>query len=159
VRHFPTIIHPRSSIIIFFLLLAGCNDRALQQRAEQIRELSDKEDRAYAAEALGHIQRRYWTLRDHAWYGKLPDGVIVRLDAPHATAAPLPSRAFYTGWHLQLTVSSEDWRTIPPSPHLHPFRAVYAITRHSATAWDIRLTDGTFTAPLQRADAARLSTP
>jgi hypothetical protein len=138
------------------LLLAGCNDRALQQRADQIRQLSDREDRAYASEAFQHVRRTYWTLRDGAWLGKLPDGAIVRLDSPRAIAAPLPSSAFYSGWHLQLTIFSDDWRTYPDSPHQQPFQTVYAITRHSATSWNIRVSEGSVTSPLRGEDAARL---
>jgi len=121
-----------------------------------MRQFSNKEDRAYTAEALRQIQHTYWTLRDHAWMGKLADGTIVRLDAPHATAAPLPSRAFYSGWHLQLTISSEEWRTYPASTHEEPFQAVYAITRRSATNWDIEVSSGPATTPLQREDVVRI---
>jgi hypothetical protein len=136
--------------------LTGCDDHALQQRAEEIRELSNKQDRAYINEAYLHVQRSYWTLRNHAWLGKLPDGNIVRLQSPHVTAAPLPGSAFYRGWHLQLTISSEDWRAYPAADHGEPFTVVYAITRHSATSWDIRVSAGTVTAPLRREDAVRL---
>jgi hypothetical protein len=139
-------------LLAFSLLLAGCDDRSLRERTEQIRQFSDKEDRAYASEAFHHIQRTYWTLRDHAWLGKLPDGTIIRLDGPHATAAPLPSRAFYSGWHLQLTISSEDWRTYPAGSQNGSFEAVYAITRRSATNWDIEVSKGPVTSPLQRED-------
>lgn len=137
-------------------LLTGCNDRSLRQRVEEIRQLSNKEDRAYSAEALSHIERKYWSVHEHQWFGKLPDGRIVRLKSPHATAAPLPSSAFYSGWHLQLTLSSDDWRTWPAGPHEEPLMVVYAITRHSATSWDIRVTDGPVTLPLHPEDAARL---
>jgi hypothetical protein len=139
------------------LLVCGCDDRGIRQRAEQIKELSDKEDHAYSDQALAQIKRRYWTLYDHAWFGKLPNGAIVRLASPHVTAAPLPSRAFYSGWHLQLTVTSQEWSTDPSAPHRAPFETVYAITRHSATNWDIRVTDGYITAPLHREDAPRLA--
>jgi hypothetical protein len=144
------------SIFPLLLLLCGCDDHALQQRTDEIRRLSDKEDRAYTAEALAHIERQYWTLRDHAWIGKLSDGTLIRLDSPHAAAAPLPSSAFYTGWHLQLTISSQDWRSYPASPAVAPFQVVYAITRHSATAWDIRVSEGSVTSPLLREDLPRL---
>ena len=143
-------------ILAFSLLLAACDDRGLRQRAEQIRQLSDKEDRDYASEALHQIKRTYWTARDNAWLGKLPDGAIVRLDGPRAAAAPLPSRAFYSGWHLQLTLSSDDWRTFPDAPHGPSFQVVYAITRHSATSWEIRVTSGPITSPLHREDILRL---
>ena len=138
------------------LLLAGCDNRALQQRVDQIRQFTSKQDRAFTAEALGQIQRKYWTLRDRSWFGKLPDGTIVRLQSPHGATAPLSSNAFYRGWHLQLTISSQDWRTYPPAPREEPFEAVYAITRYSATSWDIRVTEGPVTSPLHREDAARL---
>jgi len=143
-------------LIALPVLLFGCKDRALELRTEQIRKISDQENRAYTAEAIIHIRRKYWTLRDNAWFGKLPDGVIVRIGSPRATAAPLPSRAFYSGWHLQLTISSADCRTYPGGPRQDPFNAVYAITRHSTTSWDIRVTDGSVTSPLQREDLARL---
>jgi hypothetical protein len=138
------------------LLLAGCDQRSLRQRADELRQISDKEDRVYAAEALRHIQRTYWTLRGHKWLGKLPDGAIVLLESPHATAAPLPSRAFYSGWHLQLTISSQDWRTYPPSDNSQPFEVVYAITRHTSANWNIEVSNGPETAPLHREDALRL---
>ena len=145
-----------SLLVLPLLLVAGCKDRALQQRADEIRRISDQENRVYTAEALSHIRRKYWTPRDNCWLGKLPDGTIVSIQSPHAAAAPLMSRAFYSGWHLQLTVLSADWRTYPPAPHQQPFEVVYAITRHSATSWDIRVTDGALTSPLHREDAARL---
>jgi len=146
----------KSALICEFLLLPACKDRALQERAEQIRQYSDQEDHRYTVEAVHQIERQFWTLRDHAWIGKLPDGTLVRLDAPHATTAPLPSRDFYTGWHLQLTISSEDWRTYPASEHAEPFEAVYAITRHGPAKWDIDVTSGPTTVPLDREDAIRL---
>ncbi len=106
----------------------------------------------YTEQALRQIEKTFWTQRDHAWMGKLPDGSIVRLDGPHATAAPLPSRAFYSGWHLQLTITSDDWRTYPASPHDKPFSAVYAITRHGVDSWAIDVTVGPATTPLHRED-------
>ena len=155
-RPFCSFRNPHSAFpLLLAILLCGCN-HALEQRANEIRQLSDREDRAYTTEALNQVQRKYWTLRDRAWVGKLPDGTLVRLQSPHAAAAPLPSNAFYSGWHLQLTLSSDDWRTYPAGSHEEPFQAVYAITRHSATTWDIRVTQGPVTAPLQREDAARL---
>jgi hypothetical protein len=143
-------------LLSLFVILAGCDDRAVQQRADQIRKLSDHEDRAYTAEAVSHIERKYWTVRGHTWYGKLQDGNILRLQAPRATAAPLPSQAFYSGWHLQLTISAQEWGTLPPSEREGTFEVVYAITRHSATAWDIRVSDGPVTSPLHHEDAGRL---
>jgi hypothetical protein len=142
----------RWPLLLIPLLLTACKDRALEERTEQIREYSDKEDRVNSAEAIHQIEHQFWTLRDHAWYGKLPDGAIIRLDTPHATAAPLPSRAFYSGWHLQLTISSDTWRTYPPSTPDHPFRAVYAITRHGPTNWQIDVTAGPTTTRLHRED-------
>ncbi len=146
---------PRWLVILALALpVTGCRDRSLEQRTEQIRELSDREDRAYAEEALDHIRHNYWTLRDGGWDGKLQDGTIIRLESPHATAAPLLSREGYRGWHLQLTITSDDWRTYPPATHTGPFETVYAITRYSATSWDIRVTQGDVTSPLRRGDLA-----
>ena len=148
---------PQSAILLFLpLLLTGCNDRSLKQRTEEIREFSNREDRAYIAAALDHVRRNYWSVRDHSWYGRLPDGTIVRIDAPHVTPAPLPSTTFYRGWHLQLTVSAAAWRTYPPASHKEPFAVVYAITRHNATNWEIRVSQGSVTTPLRREDAAQL---
>jgi hypothetical protein len=139
------------------LLLPGCDQRSLRQQADEIRQFSDKEDRIYSAEALRQIRHNYWTLHNGAWLGKTADGTIVRLDAPQAAPAPLPSRAFYTGWHLQLTISSADWRTWPPSANDQPFQAVYAITRHSSTNWEIQVTSGPETTPASPADIGNLS--
>jgi hypothetical protein len=144
------------TLLVLALLLTSCKDRALQQRAEQIREFSNKEDRAYITEAFNHIEHNYWSVRGRSWFGKLPDGTIVRLESPHPTIAPLPSAAFYLGWHLQLTLSADNWSTYPPTPHTRSFAVVYAITRHSATSWDIRVSNGAITAPPHREDAVRL---
>ena len=143
-------------LLALFVFLSGCDDRALQQRAEQIRELSEKQDRAYRAEALNQVLRDYWTLRDGSWYGKLPDGTIVELKSRHATPAVLPLVAPSRGWHLQLTISSDDWRTYPESRHEEHFAVVYAITRQNATSWYIRVIDGRVTSPLQREDVPKL---
>jgi len=121
-----------------------------------MRKFSDHEDRAYAAEALERIRQTFWTPRNQSWFGKSQDGEIIRLDAPRAIPAPLPSRLGIRGWHLQLTVTSDVWRTYPGEPRQEPFVTVYAITRYSATSWDIRVTDGAITAPLQHADAERI---
>jgi hypothetical protein len=145
-----------SSLLLLLLLLPACKDRALQERADQIRQYSDQEDRIYTTQAIHQIEHQFWTLRDHIWMGKLPDGTLVRLDSPRAVAAPLPSRAFYSGWHLQLTVSSDDWRTDPPSEHSQPFQAVYAITRRGPTNWDIQVTTGPATTPLHREEILTL---
>jgi len=144
------------SLITLVLLLGGCDQRSLRQRTEAIRQFSAKEDRAYTVEAVHQVQHIYWTLRDHAWLGKLPDGSIVRLNAPEATTAPLPSRAFYSGWHLQLTISSTDWRSDPATPADQPFSVVYAITRRGLNNWNIEVSQGPVTEPLHRDDALRL---
>ncbi len=145
----------RLLILALIWPVAGC-DRALKERVEQVREFSAKEDRLYSEQALHEILREFWTLRDHAWLGKLPDGTIVRLDTPHATMAPLPSRAFYSGWHLQLTVTSEDWRTYPAAPHEGAYEAVYDITRHNASSWEIDVANGPATAPLHKEDVVAM---
>jgi hypothetical protein len=116
----------RWPLLLIPLLLTACKDRALEERTEQIREYSDKEDRVNSAEAIHQIEHQFWTL--------------------------LPSRAFYSGWHLQLTISSDTWRTYPPSTPDHPFRAVYAITRHGPTNWQIDVTAGPTTTRLHRED-------
>lgn len=141
-------------ILIAAFALTGCKDRALEQRTEEIRALSNREDIIYRKEALERIEHQYWTLHDGAWLGKRQDGSIVRLESPQISLAPLPSRAFYRGWHLQMTVSSDDWRTYPPASHEGSFAVVYAITRESITSWDIRVAQGDITAPLRREDAA-----
>jgi hypothetical protein len=142
--------------LTLFLLLAGCDHKSLQQQVDAVRAYSEHEDRVYSEQALHQIEKTYWTQRDGAWMGRLPDGSIIRLNAPHAAAAPLPSRAFYSGWHLQLTITSEDWRTYPASPHSQPFSVVYAITRHNVSNWSIDVTSGPTTAPLRREDVALL---
>ncbi|HEX4086088.1 MAG TPA: hypothetical protein VHY22_14330 [Chthoniobacteraceae bacterium] len=142
----------RHAAFLFLILLAGCDDR-VRQRTEQIRELSAREDRTYMAEAVDRVRHTYWTTRDHSWLGKLPDGSIVRLDAPRAIPAPLLSRLGMRGWQLQLTIASDTWRTYPNEPHHGPFVTVYAITRYSATNWYIRVTQGNVTVPLQHSDA------
>lgn len=142
-------------VLIFTLLLAGC-DKGLKQRTEEVKEFSKREDRMFTAQALAQVKRRYWTVDNRAWYGKQGDGTIIRLNDPHVRLEPLPSRAFYRGWHLQMTIESEDWRTYPSGVHGHVFAAVYAMTRHSATAWDIRVTNGLETAPLRHEDGVRV---
>jgi len=142
--------------MLLALLLAGCDNKTLRKQVAEMRQFSAKEDRTYTAEALEQIKRTYWTMRDHAWMGRMPDGTIVRLDAPHAAAAPLPSRAFYSGWHLQLTITSEDWRTYPAGRHEQPFQVVYAITRRGLANWEIDVSSGPLTAPLHREDVAQL---
>ena len=138
------------------MLLAGCKDRALEERVEQVREFSEREDHLYTQQAVHEVEREYWTLRDGAWLGKTDDGTIVRLEHPKAATAPLPSRAFYSGWHLQLTITSDDWRTYPPSDTSQPFEATYAITRHSSTSWDIDMANGIVTVPLTKDEVKNL---
>jgi hypothetical protein len=149
---------PRLPILLIPLLLAGCDHKSLRQQVELERQFSAREDRMYSEQAVREVEKTYWTRRDHGWLGKLPDGSIVRLESFHATAAPLPSRAFYSGWHLQLTITSDDWRTYPASSsNSQPFQAVYAITRHGVDNWKIDVTSGPATAPLQREDVALIS--
>jgi len=138
------------------LLLAACKDRALEERVQQVKAFSDREDHLYTQQAVHEIEREYWTLRDGAWMGKADDGRIVRLEHPKAATAPLPSRAFYSGWHLQLTIASDDWRTYPPSDNSQPFEATYAITRHSANNWQIDMANGVVTVPLKKEDVVTL---
>jgi hypothetical protein len=134
------------------LLLAGCKDRELEERTKQVKAFSDREDHLYTQQAVHEIEKQYWTLRDGVWLGKTDDGTIVRLEHPKAQTAPLPSRSFYSGWHLQLTITSDDWRTYPPSDTSQPFEATYAVTRHSATNWQIDMGNGIVTVPLKKAD-------
>jgi hypothetical protein len=125
-------------------------------RTEQIRQYSAQEDHVYSDQAVREIERQFWTLRDGAWLGKMDDGTIVRLETPHITKQPLPSKTFYVGWHLQLTLTSDTWRTYPPSQQDGPFEAVYAITRRNDTNWNIEVTQGSETNPLNRDDALKV---
>ena len=143
-------------LLLVIGMLAGCNDKALKQRTEEIRIFSDREDRVFRAEALAQIEHRYWTVHDHVWYGRLQDGRIYAVRNPRAIPAPLPSRALYHGWHLQLTIVSDSWRTYPATEVKGGFAAIYEMTRYNATSWDIRVVGALPTAPLRHDDALRV---
>ena len=53
-------------------------------------------------------------------------------------------------------LTAEDWRTYPQAPHGQAFTVVYAITRHNARSWDIRVSEGQVTTPLRGEDAVRV---
>ena len=145
-------------LLLIPLLLAGCDHQSLHQQVEVVRQFSEREDRLYSEQAVHQIEKTYWTQRDHAWMGRLADGSIVRLESFHVAAAPLPSRAAYSGSHLQLTITSDNWRTYPATrPNSQPFQAVYAITRHGVDSWNIDVTSGPTTAPLRRQDLGILN--
>ena len=107
------------------LLLGGCDARVVRQRAEQIRAGNERVDREQIARAMREV-RKAWAIEGAEWFGRLPDGALLRLEAPEVAAVPLrPGAAFYTGWAGEVTLTAAHWEGRPTQAFATPLEVRY----------------------------------
>jgi hypothetical protein len=142
----------RFVLLAAFAALCGCDPGAgVQHRVEEIQRDNAALDRRFSIRAAQLVRAR-WLVEGSAWYGKMDDGAVVRLDSPTLEVTPIHvGRPFYTGWAGDVTVSSGIWKS---RPETRP-RAVFSV-RYRATFKDLKTPEiETAEGPkMQRATAA-----
>jgi hypothetical protein len=124
------------------LLLAGCDNAAVRQRTEDIQRYNDAMDRKFSTRAAQLVRRR-WVVEGDSWYGKMPDGGVVRIDAPVVQAEALHvGKPFYTGWAGDVSVSAVKWETRPTTNHRAVFHVKYRVTFKELKEGKIEVIDG-----------------
>lgn len=108
------------------LAVLGCDSRSvLQQRKDQIVQKNEALDRKCSAIAMKAIRER-WIIDGGTWYGRLPDGSILRLESPEPKVESVhEGRPFYSGWAGTISLTAARWKTSRPVTHTGPFVISY----------------------------------
>lgn len=128
--------------ILAATLLGACERNVIEQRAQMIRERNEKVDRTFSARALHEVRRR-WLIEGDSWFGKLPDGTLVRLDSPTVTAQPEHSgKPFYSGWACEVRLSAVWFKAQPPRDFGRTFAMSYRVYFRDMKRCEIGVTAG-----------------
>ncbi len=125
------------------ILFSGCDPGAgVKQRTEEIQRENAALDRKFSSRAA-QLVRAKWLVDGSAWYGKMPDGAVVRLDSPNVEVKPLHfGRPFYTGWAGDVIVSSAIWQSRPATRPRAVFSVHYRATFKDLKTPEIEIAEG-----------------
>jgi hypothetical protein len=139
----------RPALIVFILIfLAGCDRSVVQERADAIRERNARLDHVSKIRVMREV-RKHWVIIGDAWFGRLADGSMLRLDSPVVTVAPVKAgKPFCCNWLGDVTITANRWQSHPVSPSPGPFVMKYQAIMESAENYVLTsITGGGVTPP------------
>lgn len=135
-----------AALIVFSL--AGCDRNAVRERVETIREHNAKLDQVSKIRVTQEV-RKHWFIDGDTWFGKLPDGSLIRLDSPVVTVLPVKAgKAFCCNWLGEATVTANRWQSHPASSSPEPFVLKYQALLESASHYTLTVSAGEDVTPL-----------
>lgn len=134
--------HTALAALLLGACLAGCDSPVVRQRAEDIKRHNDALDRKCSTRAAREVRKR-WLIEGDFWYGKLPDGTVLKLQAPVFAVEPHhQGKPFYTGWAGDVVLSAVRWETRPPSNNRPVFSIRYRATFKDLEHCTLEIMDG-----------------
>ena len=119
------------------MLLSGCDPGEMRRRVEEIRKRNAANERACIPLAVRHVRER-WLIRDGNWFGKLPDGSLVRLDSPEVTVNTVKKgRPYCCRWMGEIAIFARVWRTDPATESTPPFSMTYTVVVQDSSHIDV----------------------
>ncbi len=123
--------------------LGGCDPGvAVKKRMDDIKRENDRLDQKFSTRAAQLVRAR-WVVDGSAWYGKMEEGAVVRLESPVVEVKPLHvGRPFYTGWAGEVTVSSATWKSRPETRKRAVFSVKYRAIFKDLKTPEIEIAEG-----------------
>jgi hypothetical protein len=124
------------------MMFGSCKKSVVEQRAEDIRKHNAMLDRESRIGAVQEV-RKYWTANGGAWFGKLADGSLVRLETPVVTVDPVKAgNSFCSSWLGEVTITANRWHSIPAAANSKPFVMKYRAVLENAGHYRLIVTMG-----------------
>lgn len=137
-------------------LSAGCDQNPVEQRATAIRERNARLDEVSRVRVMQEVRKR-WLVSGDAWFGKLPDGSVLRLDSPVVTVAPVKAgKSFCCNWLGELSIVANRWQRLPASDFPGPFVMKYRASLESTGRYTLTATAGEEVTPPTAKEIAAL---
>ena len=145
--------------LVLLVLLGSCNRNAVAERAEEIRARNAKLDQVSKAQVYKEL-RTHWSVRGGAWFGKLPDGSVLRLDAPTVTVTPITDgKPFCCTWMGEVTLQANHWEHRPAPTPLRPFAMKYLALLETGGHYGVAAADGKEIVPANENEIGAFSKP
>jgi hypothetical protein len=142
-------------VSIFGAMLGAC-DRAVEQRTQAIREQNVLLDRSAKFGVMKEVRKR-WTIAGDAWFGKFPDGSVIRLDSPTVSISSVKAgKPFCCNWLGEVTIIAKHFERKPTSPAPGPFVMKYDAVMESPGRYSITSHAGPEVAPAGAKEIALL---
>lgn len=125
------------ALLVSACILCACDDADFERRKQIIRERAAQLDQESTIIARREVRER-WAIEDDHWYGKLPNGKVLRLDSPtlESRTTPHTNNAFIR-WTGEITLTAERWKTLPPSDNSLPFALKYGVKMQDSKRLEI----------------------
>ncbi len=138
-------------------VLFGFNRNEIEQRAAEIRSRNAQNERA-SLPIAARKARENWLVRGNDWFGKMPDGSLVRLESPEVSAEPLKiGRPYCCRWYGEISITADRWQTSPPSETKEPFSTTYRVLVQDAKRIEMATESGPEITPPNAAEIAVFS--
>ncbi len=118
------------------------NRNEIEKRAEEIRRLNAQNARASVPIAVRKA-REHWLVRDGNWFGKMPDGSLVRLETPAVKATALKEgRPYCCRWFGEISIKADRWQNSTALESKEPFAMTYTIVVQDSKKIEVLETSG-----------------
>jgi hypothetical protein len=144
--------------LIAGMLLRAC-DKSVEQRADAIRTRNAKLDQVSKARVMKEMQK-HWVVRDGAWYGKLADGTLLRLESPKVTIEPVKEgKPFCCNWMGEASIQADHWERLPTRAGAAPFIVNYRALLEGEGHYSITAMAGPEVSPPDEKEMAAFALP
>jgi len=139
------------------VLYLGFNRNEIERRAEEIRRRNALTARASVPIAARKV-RENWLVQDRDWFGRLPDGSLVRLESPEVKAEPLKAgRPYCCRWYGEISIKADRWQAFPPRETTEPFSMTYTVLVQDSKCIEATATAGSEITPPNAGEIASFS--
>ena len=133
------------------------NRNEVEKRAAEIRKRNAQNERASIPIAAKKA-REHWLVRDGDWFGKLPDGSLVRLESPEIKATALKEgRPYCCRWFGEISIKADRWQNSNAAEPKEPFAMTYTIVVQDSKKIEVLETSGPEITPPSAGEVAEFS--
>jgi len=118
------------------------NRNEIEKRAEEIRKRNAQNERDAIPRAAKKV-RAQWLVQGGDWFGKLPDGSLVRLESPEVKATALKQgRPYCCRWYGEISLKADRWQNSATTETKEPFAMTYTVVVQDSKKIEVLETSG-----------------
>jgi hypothetical protein len=123
-------------------IFLGFNRDEIEKRAEEIRKRNAQTERESIPIAARKV-RQNWLVQDGYWFGRLPDGSLVRLEAPEVKATTLKhGRPYCCRWYGKISIKADRWQSSAVTETKEPFAVACTVLVQDSKRIEVLETSG-----------------
>jgi len=123
-------------------LFLGFNRNEIEKRAGQIRRRNAQTERESIPIAARKV-REHWLVQGGDWFGRLPDGSLVRLESPQVKATALKQgRPYCCRWYGEISIKADRWQNSTTAEPKEPFAMTYTVVVQDSKKIEVLETSG-----------------